>query len=205
METRGWQNIIQERKRSCSKYQLHQVLWQTHSNIAHKGRDKMDKYIKRNYESVVSQEVIQLFVSLCSMHEEQKSITSRQKQPVLAPIQAREFLTHLQMDLKDLTNLPCTCSCHCKHNWILHMIDHFTKYSEEEEEEPKRAFYSLIKSTTEIRTSKQEKARNKQRKYNNKMTTSKPNTISFQVNNFVKIKIKLSEQKSITTNQHTSW
>ena len=30
--------------------------------IAHKGRDKMDKYIKRNYESVVSQEVIQLFV-----------------------------------------------------------------------------------------------------------------------------------------------
>ena len=34
-------------------------------NIAHKGRDKMDKYIKRNYESVVSQEVIQLFVTLC--------------------------------------------------------------------------------------------------------------------------------------------
>ena len=190
METRGWQNIIQERKRSCSKYQLHQVLWQTHSNIAHKGRNKMDKYIKRNCESVVSQEVIQLFVSLCSIHEEQKSITRRQKQPVLAPIQAIEFLTHLQMDLMDLTNLPCTCSCHCKHNWILHMIDHFTKYSEEEdEEEPKLACYSLIKSTTEIRTPKQEKARNTQRKYNNKMTSSKPNTISFQVNNFVKIKI----------------
>ena len=68
------------------------------------------------------------------------------------------------------------------------MIDHFTKYSEEAEEEPKRACYSLIKSTTEIRTPKQEKARNTQRKYNNKMT-SKPNTISFQVNNFVKIKI----------------
>ena len=107
----------------------------------------MDKYIKRNYESVVSQEVIQLFVSLCSIHEEQKSITSRQKQPVLAPIQAREFLTHLQMDLMDLRNLPCTCSCHCKHNWILHMIDHFTKYSEdeeEEEEEPKRACYYCV-------------------------------------------------------------
>ena len=94
------------------------------------------------------QKLIQLFVSLCSIHEEQKSITSRQKQPVLAPIQAREFLTNLQMDLMDLRNLPCTCSCHCKHNWILYMIDHFTKYSEEEEEEPKRACYSLIKSTT---------------------------------------------------------
>ena len=154
----------------------------------------MDKYIKRNYESVVSQEVIQLFVSLCSIHEEQTSITSRQKQPVLAPIQAREFLTHLQMDrLMDLRNLPCTCSCHRKHNWILHMIDHFTKYSEEEEEEegeeePKRACYSLIKSTKEIRTPQQEKARNTQRKYNKKYDN---NAISFQVmiNNFVKRKI----------------
>ena len=74
------------------KCQLDQVLCQRF--IAHKGRDKMDKYIKRNYESVVSQEVIQLFVSLCSIHKEQKWITSRQKQPVLSPIQAREFLTH---------------------------------------------------------------------------------------------------------------
>ena len=74
------------------------------------------------------------------------------------------------------------------------MIDHFTKYSEEEEEEeeeeePKRACYSLTKSTKEIRTPQHGKARNTQKKYNNKMTTSKPNTISFQVNNFVKIKI----------------
>ena len=148
----------------------------------------MDNYIKQNYESVVSQEVIQLFVSLCSIHEKQKLITSRQKQSVLAPIQAREFLTHLQMDLMDLRNLPCTCSCHRKQNWILHMIDHFTKYSEEEEEEPKRACYSPIKSTKEMRTPQQEKARNTQIFKNNKMTTSKPNTISFQVNNFVKMK-----------------
>ena len=78
------------------------------------------------------------------------------------------------------------------------MIDHFTKYSseeeeeeeEEKEEEPKRACYSPLKSTKEIRTPQQEKARNTQRKYNNTMTTRKPNTISFQVNNFVKIKIK---------------
>ena len=70
-----------------------------------------------------------------------------------------------------------------------------TFYKEEEECEdvdaepaPKRACYSLIKSTKEINTTQQEKARNTQRKYNNKMKTSKPNTISFQVNNFVKIK-----------------
>ena len=129
-----WQNIIQERRRNFSK--MSTIPSSLPKNIAHKGRDKMDKYIKRNYESVVSQELIQLFVSLCSIHKEQKSITSRQNQPVLASIQAREFLTHLQMDLMDLRNLPCTCSCHRKHSWILHMIDHFIKYSEEEEEEP---------------------------------------------------------------------
>ena len=57
------------------------------------------------------------------------------------------------------------------------MIDHFTKYSEEEEEEeedPKRACYSPLKSTKEIRTPQQEKARNTQRKYNNTMKTRKP-------------------------------
>ena len=144
IERKGWKleggKIFSKNgKEIVQKCQLHQVLCQTHSNIAHKRRHKMDKYIKRNYESVVSQEVIQLFVSLCSIYEEQKSITSRKKQPVLAPIQEREFLTHLQMDLMDLRNLPCTCSYHRKHNWILHMIDHFTKYSKkEDEEEPKR-------------------------------------------------------------------
>ena len=54
---------------------------------------------------------------------------------------------------------------------------------------PKRVCYSPIMPTKEIRTSQQEKARKTQREDNNKMTTSKPNTVSFQVNNFVKIKI----------------
>ena len=92
----GGKILSKNGKEIVQKCQLHQVICQTHSNIAHDGRDKMDKYIKQNYESVVSQEVIQIFVSHCSIHEEQKSITSRQKQPVLAPIQAREYLTHLQ-------------------------------------------------------------------------------------------------------------
>ena len=76
----GGKILSRNGKEIVQKGQLHQVLCQAHSNIAHKERDKMDKYIKRNYESV-SQEVIQLFVTLCSIHEEKKSITSRQKQP----------------------------------------------------------------------------------------------------------------------------
>ena len=121
-------NIIQERKRNCSKMSTTTSSLPSPYEYCAQRRHNMNKYIKRNYESV-SQEVIQLFVSLCSIYEEQKSITSRQKQPLLAPIQARGFLTHLQMALMDLRNLPCTCSCNRKHNWILHMIDLFTKYS----------------------------------------------------------------------------
>ena len=68
----GGKKLSKNGKEIVQKCQLHQVLCQAHSNIAHKGRDKMDKYIKRNYESV-SQEVIQLFVSPCSIHEKSRS------------------------------------------------------------------------------------------------------------------------------------
>ena len=56
------------------------------------------------------------------------------------------------------------------------MIDHFTKCSEEEEE-PKRACYSLIKSTKEIRTPQQEKARKIHEDMNELIGTTK--TVSF--------------------------
>ena len=72
------------------------------------------------------------------------------------------------------------------------------QHEEEEEDvdaEParKRACYSLIKSTKEIRTTQQEKASNTERKFNNKMTTRKPYTILFQVNNFKFVKIKINK------------
>ena len=56
----GGKILSKNGKEIVQKCQLHQVLCKAHSNIAHKGRDKMEKYVKRNYESV-SQEVIQLF------------------------------------------------------------------------------------------------------------------------------------------------
>ena len=65
---------------------------------------------------------------------------------------------------------------------------------------PKRACYSLIESTKEKRTTQQEKARNTQRKYNNKMTSSKPNIISFQVNNFGKTKINKGDKSPLHPN-----
>ena len=68
-----------------------------------------------------------MFVSLCKLHQQQKSVTSHSKKPVTNPIKANYFLAHVQVDLIDFCNLPCKCQS--KHNWVLHVVDHFSKYS----------------------------------------------------------------------------
>lgn len=38
-----------------------------------------------------------------------------------------KFLEHVEIDLIDFRNLPCEFNS--KHNWVTHVIDHFSKYS----------------------------------------------------------------------------
>ena len=126
----------QERKRNCSKMSTTPgSLPNPFENCAQRKRQDRQVYQAKLRISSIPRSNTTLCVTL--LHDTRRTKVDhkyRQKQPVLAPIQGREFLTHLQMDLIDLRNLPCTCSCHPKHSWILHMIDHFTKYSEEEED-----------------------------------------------------------------------
>ena len=75
----------------------------------------------------ISQHVITLFVSLCSLHQQQKSVTDHLRRPISRPIQANDFLSHIQFDLMDFRNL--TCSCGKNHQWLLHVIDHYSKFS----------------------------------------------------------------------------
>ena len=49
------------------------------------------------------------------------------KKPVVKPIAADGFLMHVEIDLTDFRNLPCSCSP--SHNWVLHINDHYSKYS----------------------------------------------------------------------------
>lgn len=49
------------------------------------------------------------------------------KRPITKPLQASNFLWHVELDLIDFRNL--TCSCGKNHNWLLHVTDHFSKYS----------------------------------------------------------------------------
>ena len=104
---------------------------------AHSGRDKTEQYIHKSF-SEISQDVVQLFVSLRKPHLQQKSVKDRVKKPVLKPLpliqsfakiagpvslvvvfllfflQERSVKVHspcsLQMHLQSLLNLSLTYS-----------------------------------------------------------------------------------------------
>ena len=86
----------------------------------------MKRYIRESFAEI-SQDVITLFVSLCKLHQEQRSVTSHLKKPVIKPIMATGFLRHVEIDLIDFRNLPYACNP--SHKWVLHVVDHFSKFS----------------------------------------------------------------------------
>ena len=54
-------------------------------------------------------------------------MTTHTKKAITNPITTGKFLEHVEIDLMDFHNLPCECNS--KRNWVLHVIDHFSKYS----------------------------------------------------------------------------
>lgn len=115
-----------DNKKVVPKRDIYRLLCEAHTATAHRGRDKTERYL-RNYYTGISQDVVNLFVSLCKLHQEQKSVTNHCKKPILTPIKANQFLGHVEMDLIDFRNLPC--ECHLRHLWVLHVVDHYTKFS----------------------------------------------------------------------------
>ena len=131
MSKREWtlqQGKIQDKngRLVIPKRDLFKTSTDAHSAIAHRGRDKTEHYVRERY-SGINQEVTELFVSLCTFHQSQRSVTSYMKKPVVKPIAADGFLMHVEIDLTDFRNLPCSCSP--SHNWVLHINDHYSKYS----------------------------------------------------------------------------
>ncbi|XP_048586878.1 KRAB-A domain-containing protein 2-like [Nematostella vectensis] len=104
--------------------QLHQHLSFAHQRVAHRGRQKTEKWIQDNFAEV-TQKVINVFVQLCKYHAEQKPITRRVKE-VTKPFQAPTFLSFIELDLMDFRNTQCKCSK--RHQWVLNIIDHHSKY-----------------------------------------------------------------------------
>ncbi|XP_068687781.1 SCAN domain-containing protein 3-like [Montipora foliosa] len=113
-----------ERIMTKSESQLHENLLFARNKVAHRGREKTEHWVKQNFAEV-SQRVINLFESLCRLHAERKPITSRIKE-VTNLLQARSFLSMLEIDLMDFRDLPCTCRNPDK--WVINLIDHQTKF-----------------------------------------------------------------------------
>ena len=77
------------------KRDIYNVLCEAHSEIAHQGRDKTEKYITTSYAGI-SHDIINLFVSLHKLHQKQKSVTNHYcKKPITSPIKANHFLAHV--------------------------------------------------------------------------------------------------------------
>ena len=119
IQVKNGRNVIPKRE-------LFKILTDVHSAIAHRGRDKTDHYVREHY-SGINQEVTELFVSLCTLHQSQRSVTSYMKKPVIKPIAADSCLKHVEIDLTDFRNLSCSCTS--SHKWVLHINDHYSKYS----------------------------------------------------------------------------
>ena len=117
--------LTTEGKEVAHQGMLSDILSKCHHRIAHRGRQKTEKWIAENY-SEVTQKVVNTFVSLCRFHAEQKPITTRVK-PMVSPLQAETFLSLIEVDLMDFRN--CPCECEPKHKWTINIIDHHLQIS----------------------------------------------------------------------------
>ena len=116
--------LTTEQKLVVPKSQLYDVLTLAHQRTAHRGRQITSKWINENY-SEVNVRVVNLFVSLCQIHQQEKTITSHVKM-VTKPLQSPEFLSLIEIDLMDFQNTPCDCKN--VHTWAMNIIDHHTKF-----------------------------------------------------------------------------
>ena len=77
------QIITKDNKIVIPRSQIHKILCQSHSETAHRGRDKTKHFVKERY-SEISNGVISLFTSMCRLHVQQQSIVNHFK--VVKPI-----------------------------------------------------------------------------------------------------------------------
>ena len=70
--------LTTDQKEVIPKSQLYDILTLAHQRTAHRGRQITSKWINENY-SEVNVRVVNLFVSMCQIHQEQKTITSHVK------------------------------------------------------------------------------------------------------------------------------
>ena len=96
------------------------IIHRCHLQVAHAGRDKTWARVKESY-SRVPYILVQCYLKTCVTCAGREKA---KKAPCGKPIISSRYLQRLQMDLIDFTSIPDGPM-----KWILHMRDHFTKFS----------------------------------------------------------------------------
>ncbi|CAH1258983.1 KRBA2 [Branchiostoma lanceolatum] len=91
-----------------------------HTRVGHSRRDKTWLEINNNY-SWIRHDLLALYLSTC---RECSTRVPLKKPAAGRPIISLGFMTRMQMDLIDMTSRPDE-----DYKWILHMRDHFSKFS----------------------------------------------------------------------------
>ena len=96
------------------------ILNESHVALGHKGRDAMEKHIKRKYKNITQAE-ISLFLSFCKGCQEKKKM--KKKGVVVRPLIFEELNSRCQVDLIDYQTCPSGT-----YKWLLNYQDHLTKF-----------------------------------------------------------------------------
>ncbi|KAK7097700.1 hypothetical protein V1264_004638 [Littorina saxatilis] len=102
------------------KEDLYDTIKRCHIRVGHSGRTKTWAEVSANY-AWIKHGLVLLFIGTC---RECATRISIKKPPAGKPIISLGFMTRMQMDLIDFTSVPDG-----DYLWILHLRDHFSKFS----------------------------------------------------------------------------
>ncbi|CAF4559389.1 unnamed protein product, partial [Didymodactylos carnosus] len=113
------------KKPICVYESLFNIIKECHEAVSHGGRDKTLTEVNSHY-SWVPKIVIEIYLKTCVACQVRKPL----KHPVVSkPIISLGVMTRLQIDLIDMRTRPDIVSSDIVYSWILHCIDHFSKFT----------------------------------------------------------------------------
>ncbi|CAM4830056.1 unnamed protein product [Rotaria magnacalcarata] len=119
----GDQDLVYEIKSNCpivTYENMYMKIQECHERVAHQGRDQTWLHVKGRY-SWIPIYCVKLFISQCNVCLNKKNFL----EPItVKPVVSIGYLTRLQIELIDMRNIQDG-----EYKWILHTMDHFTKFS----------------------------------------------------------------------------
>ncbi|CAF0753868.1 unnamed protein product [Didymodactylos carnosus] len=113
------------KKPICVYESLFNIIKECHDAVSHEGRDKTLTEVNSHY-SWVPKIVIEIYLKTCVACQVRKPL----KHPAVSkPIISLGVMTRLQIDLIDVLTRPDIVSRDIVYSWILHCIDHFSKFT----------------------------------------------------------------------------